>query len=292
MYTASLNFNKDFDNILIAELAKKNLHIDNTEESDKLRMKYFNYKRRLIYENPREVLIAREFSCPEEHKVGLELIKKKFENGESLLPHLSKQLINLDYNDPLLNDWKIYHLHLGTELEDNDSGFIKRTGPLLFARVDDDKVYFINVMTHANSWTKQEMIKIIHVNWPESIESYRLNDVIGLAHVPTDDDIKLMRKFGVNSSVEIEPGVVYIPIGGGLTSAKTSIEVSMVMIHYNRLIPKLQEYVEQNLQKIGEYVSKKANFAGSELSIKLIVQNGHYLAVEQNTGLPIDLGKH
>ncbi len=292
MYTAHLDFDKDFDNLLIAELTDKNLHIDETGNSEKLRMRYFNYKRRSIYEIPREVLISKEFSCPPEYQTGLENVKNKFENGESLLPHLSKELINLDYNDSLLNDWKIYHLHLGSEFEENGSGFIKRTGPLLFARVEDDKVYFINVMPHTDSWTKQEMIKIIHNNWPESIEMYRLKDVIGLEHIPTDDDIKVMRKFGVNSSIEIEPGIVYMSIGLGQTTAKTSMEVAMVISQYSRLIPKLQSLVENNLQKIGELISADANIEGNELFLKLVIQDGQYYALEQKTGIAIDLGKH
>lgn len=291
MYRANLNFDSDFDEMLVNELSDYNYSVDPTMDSEKIRMKYFNFKRRLIQPIPRQVLISKEFSCPTELQKGFEIVRSKLEKGENLTPHLSKNLTDLDYNDSLLNDWKIYHLHLGENLEANGSGFIQRTGPVLFVRIDNDKALLINVLPHG-SWTKQQMVKVIHDNWPESIASYLMKDVIGLSHVPTDDDIKTMRKFGVNSAIEIEPGVVYAPIGGGLTTAKTSIEVSMALIHYNRLLPKLQKHIEDNLQEIGRIVTEKTGRTDEELFLKLVIQDYEYYAVEQNTGLPFKLGRH
>lgn len=284
MYKSDLNFNSDFDEILINELSDFNYSVDSTLSSEKIRMKYFNFKRRLIHQIPRKVFVSKEFTCPPELLKGLDIVKLKFEKGENLIPHLSKHLTDLDYNDSLLNDWGIYHVHLGENLETNGSGFIQRTGPVLFVRIDKDKALFINVLPHG-SWTKQQMVKVIHDNWPESIESYLMKDIIGLTHVPTDDDIKKMRKYGVNSAIEIEPGVVYAPIGGGLTTARTSIEVSMALLHYNRLLPKLQKHIEDNLQEIGKIVADKTGRTDKELFLKLVIQDHEYYAVEQNTGL-------
>lgn len=56
------------------------------------------------------------------------------------------------------------------------NGFVNRTGPVLFARFDEQNAYLINVWSHGN-WTNQDMIRIIHNNWPESIEDLkRLQD--------------------------------------------------------------------------------------------------------------------
>lgn len=291
MYRAILNFNKDFDEMLITELSDYNFTIDASIESEKLRMKYFNFKRRLIQPIPRQVLISNEFVCPPELQKGFDIVKNKLEKGENLIPHLSKGLTDLDYNDSLLNDWNIYHLHLGESLETSGSGFIQRTGPVLFLRIDNDKALLINILCHG-SWTKQQMVKVIHENWPQSIESYRLKDVIGLSSIPTDDDIKLMRKVGINSAIEIEPGVVYAPIGGGFTTAKTSINISLALIHYNKLLPKLQKHIEDNLQEIGKIINEKTGRAEEELFLKLVIQDNEYFAVEQNTGLAFKLGKH
>ncbi|MGE0637121.1 MAG: hypothetical protein AB7P01_11815 [Bacteroidia bacterium] len=291
MYKAELNFDSDFNEMLINELSDYHYSVDISESSDKIKMKYFNFKRRLIQPIKRQIFISKEFTCPPDLQVGLDIVKAKFINGENVTPHLSKNLTNLDYNDSLLNDWGIYHLHLGTQLETNGSGFIERTGPVLFVRIDNDKALFIGVMPHG-SWTKQQMIKVIHDNWEASIASYRMHDVIGLVHVPTDDDIKKMRKYGVNSGVEIEPGVVYLPIGGGLTTAKTSIEVSMAMIRYKKLLRQLEGHVQKNLQEIGQAVFKKSRRTDEILLIKLVIQDHEYYAVEQNTGIAFNLGKY
>lgn len=290
MYKSELNFNSDFDEILINELSDFNYSVDASLDSVKIRMKYFNFKRKLIGQIPRQVFLSKEFTCPTELQKGLNLVKQKFEKGENLIPHLSKQLTDLDYNDSLLNDWGIYHIHLGENLETNGSGFIQRTGSVLFVRIDKDKAYFINVLPHG-SWTKQQMVKVIHDNWPKSIESYLFKDIIGLSHVPTDDDIKIMRKYGVNSAVEIEPGVVYAPIGGGMTTAKTSIEVTQVLMHYNRLLPKLEKHVMDNLQKIGNIVTKRTGQEDEDLFLKLVIQDLEYYAVEQKSGLAFKLGR-
>lgn len=288
-YKVELNFDKDFVENLVGELGDYNINVDITDDPEKIKIKFFNFKKRLVPPIPRQVLKSNLFNCPPELQAGLQLVENKITAGDNLFPNLSRQLINLDYNDSLLNDWGIYHLHLGTNIESD--GFIQRTGPVLFARFDNANAYLINVMPHG-SWTKQQMIKVIHDNWATSIETYRLKDVIGLSHVPTDDDIKKARKFGVNTSVELEPGVVYAPIGGGYTTAKTGIDVMMTMFHYNKLIKQLEKHVKDSGEKYGQMLKDKYGYEGTQLDFKLGLQDGEYFAVEQNTRVAISLGRH
>jgi hypothetical protein len=291
MYKCNLNFDIDFDEILKSELSELNYSVGSLTDSEEIRTKYFNFKRRSIKARQRTVLISNEFSCPIELQNGLASIKRKFELGEDLTPHLSKSLTNLDYNDSLLNDWGIHHLHLGEALETNGSGFIVRTGPVLFARIEHDKAYFINVLPHG-SWTDQDMVKVIHDNWPESIENYLMKGIIGLVHVPSNEDIKLMRKHGINSGIEIAPSVVYLLMGGGLTTAKTSIEVTRALIYFKKLIPKLQEHIENNLQAFGNIISEKTGQNEDELNFKLTIEDGTFYAVESRANLAFPLGKY
>ncbi|HEM48573.1 MAG TPA: hypothetical protein ENO27_00040 [Caldithrix sp.] len=288
-YNVELNFKRDFIENLVSIFANYNINIDVTEEPENIKIKFFNFMKRLIPVISRTVLKSREFSCPSELEMGLALLIEKISKGDDLFAHLSKQIVNLAYNDSLLNDWGIYHLHLGTTVEPD--GFITRTGPVLFARFDDTNAYLINVMVHGN-WTKQQMIKVLHNNWPESIKNYRLIDVIGLEHVPTDDDIKIARKFGFNTAVEIEPGVVYTSIGGGYTTSKTSMDVMSTMFHYNRLVEDLEKYVKENSQKYGEILSNKYGYSGKDLFFKLALQENEYFAYEQNTKVAFSLGRH
>jgi hypothetical protein len=95
---------------------------------------------------------------------GIDLVGSKIELGIDLRPHISRKIVDLHFDDDLLNEWDIHHLHLGTTLDAN--GFVKRTGPVLFVRFDRQNAYFINVLGHG-SWTNQDMIRIIHRKWPE-----------------------------------------------------------------------------------------------------------------------------
>ncbi|HMG15489.1 MAG TPA: hypothetical protein VK590_08590 [Saprospiraceae bacterium] len=165
MYTANLNFDNDFDNILINFLKTSNFSVDPNLTSRDLRMKFFNFRKRQIDPQPRKILFSNKFVCPPQHQRGLDILISKIESGENLTPYLSKFIADLDYNDPLLNDWGIYHLHLGEAFESNGSSFIDRTGQLLFLRVDNENAMLINVLSH-NSWTDQQMLREIHENWP------------------------------------------------------------------------------------------------------------------------------
>ena len=154
-----LNFKSDFINILKAELQDYGITMSPSESDEDVKIKFFNFKHRLIRPLRRQIHKSDKFTCPSECESGLAFIENKITNGDDLFAHLSKSILNLNYNDDLLNDWGIYHLHLGTQL--GTDGFIQRTGPLLYAKFDDENAYFINVMKHGD-WTKQEMVEVIH----------------------------------------------------------------------------------------------------------------------------------
>ena len=80
---------------------------------------------------PRKIIKADEFTSPPPELVdGFNILIDKIKEGIDITPHLSKKLTDLNYDDPLLNDWGIYHLHLGTEFDKR--GFVNRTGPPLY----------------------------------------------------------------------------------------------------------------------------------------------------------------
>jgi hypothetical protein len=210
-YEVEINFLADGSDFLRSQLQAIGYSASATESPEQVSLNYFNLLKRLIPSYPRQVLVSNKFSCPQELEMGLEIIKKKIRNGEDLRPHLSRKIENLDYNDALLNDWGIHHLHLGTSL--NASGFITGTGPLVFARFDNERAFLINVMEHDN-WSRQELIRILHENWPDSISSFRLDRIRKLTYVPSDTDIKDLRQAKIQTFVQLEEGVVYAPLGG------------------------------------------------------------------------------
>ena len=213
----SINLFTDWVDLVKSDLETKGYSFS-SDDNDKISIQYFNYLKRTIPNKPRSILKSDIFSCPSELTAGLELLESKIISGQNLFPNLSRKLKRLDEIDYLLYDWGIFHLHLGTTIESD--GYISRTGPLLFAFFDDQNFYFLNVMLHG-SWSRQEMLRTIHRNWPYTIEKYMIKnkDVVGLSHNATDEEIEKLRKAHINVLIEVEPRIIYITPGGGFVAS-------------------------------------------------------------------------
>lgn len=218
------DFVADASTILRDWLTGRGYTVAASAQPEQVRIQYFNLKKRLIAPGPRTVLVADGFSCPEAHRDGLAELRAKIEGGEDLRPHLSTGISNLDYDDALLNDWGIYHLHLGTAVRPD--GFVTRTGPVLFARFDSSTAWFIAVLTHGQ-WSNQELVRAVQENWPESVERYQLKGVVGLEREVTDDDVRQARNAGIQTITQVPGGPAFGPMGGGYATDGTSIEVVM-----------------------------------------------------------------
>ena len=281
-YEVKFDLNRDFDELLIKELLANKFEVDATLSSDEIRCKYFNLKKRLIKIKSRNVYVSKDLKVHSAFKKGFDNIKNKLLKGENINIYLSKNLMKTDYNDSLLNDWGIYHLHLGECLENNNSNFIKRTNPLLFIRIDDHNAYLIDVLDHGN-WACQKLIKTVHDNWPKSIEKYLLKGVSGLSVTLSDNDIIKMRKAGVNTAIEIAPNLVYSLLGGGYNSSGLSVYVSREVDYYYNFLYKLQMQIFNDLEQISQDIFKHKKNINNKIELKLIVLNQVFYLEEQNT---------
>lgn len=309
MYELKLDFNEDWTRHLKKLL--ENAGYKTGKKDTDIHYQYFNLMNRLVEPTPRKVLVSKEFNIPEGYEDAIQAIKVKIEKGEDINSHLSTSLLDSNYNDGLLNDWGIYHLHLGTKLKKirNKSSrrkgmFVERTGPLLFMRFDKEKAYMINVMQH-NNWAKKEVIKIIHENWPESIEKYLMKG-IQLASPQLDDEAhEALRKHGITTMVQIEKDMVYMPLGGGIASNGDSTSVVMTCMRYSKLIQELELKVKNNYmnyikegEKRGIRFKNRLHFClriiddvniGTINSIYLTVPQRKLYAQELHSGLWVDL---
>jgi hypothetical protein len=216
-----MNFHHDLAEILRSELAAHGYDEASLTSDESIVRGYLSVLHRSIPTKVRSVLESSEFACPASLAAGYSEVKRKAISGESLIPHQSRRLDDAEYNDPMLNDWGVHHLHLGTSIEPH--GYVTRTGPLLFARVTDTGLYAIQIFTHG-AWSRQEIVKILHQNWPQSIEQYRLKGVIGLGVQYSDQQVQDFRKAGVQELIEID-GAIYAPFGGGITTSSESVRV-------------------------------------------------------------------
>jgi hypothetical protein len=258
-----IDFVNDWAEGVRQQLAANGYPVASTVSYEELCHRFLNLRQRSVSVVPRTVLISREMICPPELRSGLDLVREKIERGEDLRPHLSRTLTDLDFDDMLLNDWGLHHLHLGVAIEPD--GFAKRTGPVLFARFTHDTAYFVAVLVHG-SWTRQELVKIIHLNWEDSIRRYRLPGVVGVEPAVTDAELGECRQSGLTVFLEVEPGVVYAPLGGGYATSGVS---TRVVTECDSIVERLQNY-EDRVREIAPRFAAAAQARGLVLSDKLV----------------------
>ncbi|WP_289146321.1 hypothetical protein [uncultured Megamonas sp.] len=199
--------------------------------TDKLLELYIYLQKRMITPIKRNVILSNELIYKITHKEinndlinVINIIKMEFENGIDVNPRLSKSLEQISFNDKLLNDWNIYHLHLSNHKNNKEYYFYDRTSQLLFIYLTNSTAYFLDICDeHKNNpviFSQQKLLKIIDDNWHDLLSKYRLSEIVS---VDVKDDLNRAIARNKNTFyLETINGKVYLPPGGGLTSAGTS----------------------------------------------------------------------
>ncbi|MDQ6912674.1 MAG: hypothetical protein M3128_07330 [Verrucomicrobiota bacterium] len=205
---------KDWAKHLRSELAADGVHLPASISDHEVCVKYYGYQMRFPVARPRTIHKPPGFACPPLCAKGLAQLEKKISAGDDLRPHLSKGAVDLNRQDKMLLEWGIYHFHLGETTEPKDPRYIARTGNLLYARLTTNDAYIIGVFSHG-AWSNDDLVRVLHDNWPDSIQNFRFNGVQGLARQFSPADRTKLRNADINSAIEISPGVVYGSLGGG-----------------------------------------------------------------------------
>lgn len=247
-------------------IAKNNLM---NEYNDYLINKFMTYKSRIIEPKARIVKISKEFICPDDLKKGFENFKNKVEKGESLLPYMSKKIFDADYDDDMLYDWGIYHFHLGMEQDEykNNNISVKRTGEILYACLDEENFYVINIAKHGE-WENIELLEIIKKNFPKLLEKFKINKFKISGENFDKNKHKNLRKNHLLSFIELD-GECYMPPGYGVNSSGGSIlallQIDRICSFYNEA----EEILKEEVLKIREKIEKKEE---KRKNIKLIMK--------------------
>lgn len=259
-----------------------------TIDPHELAIKYFNLLHRKVPRRPRTVLFSKEFSCPPMYKKRLLKIKKVIEKGEDITPYLSRNLKKLDYNDFMLNDWGIFHLHLGKKLESD--GFVERTELLLYAIFDENHAYLINVMKHGE-WANHVLIEIVHRNWPHIIERWKIKGITSSSLDTTAKQRIALRKSGAVSLVQMEDGTVYGPPGGGYAASRISIKAVISTDYVFNTLKRIEIHIKENIADYIKLIERHGKEVREELHFSLkITEQGSFI-VEEHSGIffPIDV---
>lgn len=253
--------------------------------ADKLLELYIYLQKRMITPIKRNVIISDELIYKVTHeKINndliniINIIKMEFEKGIDVNPRLSKSLEQISFNDKLLNDWNIYHLHLSNHKNNKEYYFYDRTSQLLFIYLTNSTAYFLDICNeHMNNsivFSQQKLLKIIDDNWPNLLSKYCLNEIVS---VDTKDDLNRAIARDKNTFYfETINGKVYLPPGGGLTSAGTSL-----------FCLQITDNITNDLRKIVyDYIIKKQSFKNiNNPSFKIKLTKDNIILFEEKTNL-------
>ncbi len=205
---------RDWANHLRNELAKEDVHLPSSMSDHQVCVKYYGYQMRFPPAHARAIHKSKGFACPPQCAQGLAELETKITAGDDLHPHLSKGAADLSRQDLMFLEWGIYHFHLGVGFDPNNPRYIARTCNLLYARLTADAAYFIGVFEHG-AWSSDDLIRVLHDNWPASIQDFRMQGVEGLSQPISSIGRTKLRKAQINSPIEVVPGIVYGSLGGG-----------------------------------------------------------------------------
>lgn len=119
-------------------------------------------------------------------------ISEAFEKGGNIYDYFSNR--DFFYDDKLLNDWGIWHIHLFPRSERHK----KCDEYLLFLKIDNEKVFFINIYQH-NSWEEKDLLEIAYKYFDDICIT---NSIKGSSL--SEEQIRVFRNNNIHYSLQIE----------------------------------------------------------------------------------------
>ena len=261
-----INLVADMANIMRHELKEIGYKV-NIPDDHELIIYYFTTCDRIVKKKPRKVHEAAGIVVPPSRKAGYDALKEKFEKGESVMPYLSKTIKGLKFQDKMLFDWGIHHFHIHEVIEPD--GFVKQRDELLYAIVEEDDVYFIDVMEHEH-WSDRDLLEKVLANWPHLLDSCR----VGGTPVRdfSSEEVAAMREVNVNLILTLSDGYGYMGRGLGMTSAGTSANATILS---NNMISDLKRIEKQVKEGNSTHVGKTLVFS--------LIRSGGDIFLEETT---------
>lgn len=264
---------------ILKEVLEKDWGYDTSGlNQDQIAMAYFNAEFRRVSERSRKVFCSDVFLCPPDLEGGWKRLKRIFERGENVLPNLSKFTAELSKTDAMLNDWGIHHFHLGENFDKKSKGqFIKRTGPLLFARVTDSAVYAIGIYKHG-VWTDDDLIETMHRNWPELLRPYALKGLSTGGKI-TEEQRKTLRRKHANACVVTSDGTRYGMIGGGIAANGDNVALRVEIDRNAFLLKDIEKLLVEKTSFVQEEMQKEGHAVSGQVNATLHIEDGRYYAI-------------
>lgn len=204
-------FIKDFRDFLVEQINEfvkiNNLQIDiqterylGTAKCDDL-LRLYLYNKQKIPSGKKNVYCSKEILKSPLYRAfykRISIICDALRQGRSIAPYLTNRINNLKFEDRLLNDWGITHLHLQPFEQRNSA----TDGILLFAYFYADAVFLLNMGNHGN-FTDRTLLRIIDNNW-DLLETFNGITPSNL----TDKQIMGLRKNNIVYTLQVNDKVI------------------------------------------------------------------------------------
>jgi hypothetical protein len=254
-----------------AALAYHGVHLPPGTSARDAVVECFHLERRLIQPIRRRVVRSKQLQAralSDDEREAIDRIVQELERGVNLTPRMTKSIRKAGYNDGLLTDWGIHHLHLGGANDKRDPQFVERADPLLFVFVAGATAYLLALLDH-KSFEDDDLIEIIHENWPEVIAPRRASGFVpgSLEPLLTPEQRKVMRR-KFNMGTQTKDGTIYMPPGGGVMMNGHSFEAVRKAYALLNLVHPAEVWVRENAGWIAAQVERRTGVGPTELHLR------------------------
>ena len=263
----------DLSRLIEDQLDKNGISYDRSMPLDRLVARYFEMNVRQVQPVPRQVHFSdrihpslgelsrqgRDDPSAENAWGAVFRLRQLLVAGANVNGFLSTRIRRATVRDGLLWHYGMHHFHLASEMDAD--GFVKRSDHLLFAMVAREDAYFVDVRPHppkgSIEWSSQELLHIVHSNWPHLIEANVLRGVRGTQLA--DGEVHELRRKNANYAIDID-GKAIAPLGGGMAGDGSSV---LCTIFASKLLRDLRYHQELlNNDEVHEAVARNLRAQG------------------------------
>lgn len=297
-----MDFRADLRDAIVSEFTRQGISYPSEADVSDLATRYLEMRVRRIEPVPRQVHFSEEVHDSLGSLAGNTDLKYReraleawktvfylrhlFVHGETVLPHLSKGVRSADPKQPdgLLWDYGMHHLHLSRAV--GKDGFVRRSHWLLYAMVAGQDVYFVDVRPHTDreglQWVRQDLLAIVHGNWPELTESRLLRGVTG-EKLTDVEKFELRRK---NANVVHAVGNLAIaPLGFGMTGDGHSASRRFLASKLLHELEQVQRLFDDSGAELRAVFADRGMEDDAEMNFRLMCRTELTVSDEQHAGM-------
>ncbi len=233
-------------------------------------------------------LQARRVTLASELQALLSLVANELEKGDDVNQRLTRHYFRAGFNDPLLNDLGVHHLHLGRRDDGHDKTrrHIMSGGgdELLWVTIQPRDVYLLELLPH-HAFNTFDFARVIHRNWKFLLGSPLEGCSIDEATIRTAEQRATLRNAGFSTPLSIDGEVFFTSL---IMSDGTSVEVARRADAMLNGVRELYEWIEANfasmLTRMEGREPSELHFTVGDLDAFVL---GNISLVDQKSGLVV-----